>query len=246
MRSLRKPLLLLLAVAMVVSVTVYATVAFYSDVEEIENTFSVGKVDITLYETKTDEYGNPKKDLNGNPEVTFDSNNYHLVPGKSYVKDPTVSIAQGSESCYVRMVVSVNCAQAFKDYFARDGKDGFLSFTNYYDNDQGVNIKYGAHYWTLYDAQPSKTKADTMIYEFRYYIPVWNGGETLKSLFTQISVPGGMSGSQLAAFADLNIVVQAHAIQLSGFGHSPEGEQNAWTAFTGEVNDPYVIKPGIH
>ena len=60
-----------------------------------------------------------------------------------------------------------------------------------------------------------------------------------------ISVPGAFSGSQLAAFANLNIVVQAHAIQIEGFGHGEVNENLAWTAFNGEVKDPYVIKPNF-
>ena len=232
MRSLKKPIFLLAAIALIVSVGVYATVAYLVDVAEVTNTFTMGNVNITLDEAVVDpDTGDPIGD-----DRTFEGGTYHLVPGRSFTKDPTVSIAQGSEDCFVRMVVSVNNATAMKNLF---GEDGFLNFTNY--KDKGEGIDYGQEFWILKSISTAAGDPETLIYEFRYHAPVigWTG--RLEPLFTSIKVPGEVTGSQLASLTDLKIVIQAHAIQFEGFGNNAD---LAWNAFGDQgTNDPIIIMP---
>ncbi len=59
MRSTRKILLMLIAIAALVSATVFATVAYFTDEASVTNTFTIGKVQITLDETQVDTDGVP-------------------------------------------------------------------------------------------------------------------------------------------------------------------------------------------
>ena len=96
MKTKNKALLLSFCAVLLVAASVLGTVAYLTfTTETVENTFTVGNVAITLDEAKVDVYG--VKD--GNTRVT--ENNYKLIPGHTYVKDPTVHVTAGSEKCWL-------------------------------------------------------------------------------------------------------------------------------------------------
>lgn len=95
-------ILTLCAVALVVT-SVLATVAYLSSMATVSNTFTVGDVLIHLHESLVDDDGNaltPSNDINGTMKDS-DGNTYHLIPDKTYCKDPTVYVAPGSVESYL-------------------------------------------------------------------------------------------------------------------------------------------------
>lgn len=102
MKKAKKILLLVLCAALLVSASVMGTLAYLtSTTDTVQNTFTVGKVVITMDEAKVDEYGVPV-----NPEVRVINNGYKLIPGHTYTKDPTIHVEEGSEPCYVFVKVT--------------------------------------------------------------------------------------------------------------------------------------------
>ncbi|MBQ3062404.1 MAG: hypothetical protein IJD03_01960, partial [Clostridia bacterium] len=96
MKNTKKALLMTLCAVMLVAASVMGTMAYLtSTTGVVTNTFTVGKVGITLDEAKVTEYG--VKD--GDTRVM--ANTYKLVPGHTYVKDPTVHVAADSEESYL-------------------------------------------------------------------------------------------------------------------------------------------------
>ena len=93
----KKTLALLLALVLVFGAAVGGTIAYLTDTDTVTNTFTVGKVDITLDEAKVTEYG--VIDSTANTRVT--ENTYKLIPGHNYTKDPTIHVATGSEDCWL-------------------------------------------------------------------------------------------------------------------------------------------------
>lgn len=91
-RMLRKFLLLTSAALLLVSLTVGATLAYLTDTAAVTNTFTVGNVAITLDEAPVGEDGDA---VAGAARVT--ENEYHLLPGQKYHKDPTVHVDAKSE-----------------------------------------------------------------------------------------------------------------------------------------------------
>lgn len=80
-----------LIVCMLAIMLVGATMAYFTDETQTEvNTFTMGKVDIELSE----------------PEWDVKSNK--LMPGTKIPKDPTVTVQEGSEDCWVFMEVEMN------------------------------------------------------------------------------------------------------------------------------------------
>lgn len=93
---MKKKLMTVLALVLVAAMSVAGTYAYLTSTASVENTFTVGNVSITMDEKKVDVYGTAVT-----PEMRVAANSYKLMPGHSYIKDPTVHVAAGSEACYV-------------------------------------------------------------------------------------------------------------------------------------------------
>lgn len=91
---------LLTAVALVASVivlvvgSVFGTIAYLTASSAVSNTFTVGSVAITMWESKVDSNGVITNATN--PEKVH-TNSYHLVPGGIYMKNPTIEITSSLE-----------------------------------------------------------------------------------------------------------------------------------------------------
>ena len=110
MKKSSKALLLVLCAAMLVTASVMGTLAYLtSTTGTIDNTFTVGNVEITLLETKVDEYGEA---LTGNDAGTTNAGQpYKMVPGHTYTKDPTITITAKSEPCWLFVKVENGIAK---------------------------------------------------------------------------------------------------------------------------------------
>ena len=80
------------AVVLMLVLLVGGLIAYFTDTEDVKNTFTIGKVDITLTEPNWNE--NNAKDL---------------MPGTTVAKDPTVTVAADSADAYVFVKVEVPC-----------------------------------------------------------------------------------------------------------------------------------------
>lgn len=88
-----KAMSLILAVVLIVGLTVGGTLAWLTDTtSEVENTFTVGNIDIELAESvDTDQDGKAS---------------FKIIPGSSETKDPKVTVKANSEACYVFVTVT--------------------------------------------------------------------------------------------------------------------------------------------
>ena len=210
MKSKHKALLLSMCAVLLIVGSVFGTLAYLTDSEAVTNTFAVGRVGLSLQET-----GMTDPDNDG----VF-GKAYHLLPGQTYEKDPTVTVDAKSEESYVRMIVTVNFASALTDATLATELDGI--FTG-----------YDATIWNR-NAKAVSADGKTITYEYRYHTTV-SGGETgnqLEPLFTGFTIPGTYTNEQIAVLEGMTIDVQAHAIQAAGFDNADA----AWTAFAQQHN----------
>lgn len=91
----KKILAACLVVCLLATAVIGTTLAYFTDTKEVTNTFSSGNVTITLDEAPVD----PDGQATDGARVT--ANDYKLYPGKAYDKDPTITVATGSEDCYL-------------------------------------------------------------------------------------------------------------------------------------------------
>ena len=124
MKTKRKALLLSLCAVLLVVASVMGTMAYLADSKTVTNTFTIGQVKIELDEAKVTTDGTP---VEGADRVK--ANEYKLMPGHTYTKDPTVTVKAVSEKSYVRMKVTFNNASQIialctDPKFAEDGPTG--------------------------------------------------------------------------------------------------------------------------
>lgn len=214
MKTKSKALLLASGAALLVTGTVFGTLAYFTAKETVVNTFTVGKVDIALNETDYDGDGDTQK------------NEYRLVPGTEYTKDPTITVKADSEDAYVRMILTVYNYSTVKELIA-DSANGITAFSDFLGGMD--NTKWIA------SGSTEDTEADTVSYEYRYYTAVAGAAEDteLEPLFDTLIIPSSLDGDELQALVDggFRIDAEGHAIQAHGFAD----EDAAWTAFDAQV-----------
>lgn len=243
-----KALLMSLCAVLLVAASVLGTMAYLTDSKDVKNTFTVGNVAINLDEAKVDENGTQVVDKDGNPVARVTENEYKLLPGHTYVKDPTVTVKTPSVDSYVRMKVTFNKASALiamctDPEFAEDGPTGV---ENAYPLIRMVNfVEANAAKWDgiipdnmvdteemLANGKYFDAKNDTLTYYFYYNETVAAPTEdvVLPALFDSITVPEWATGDQLKALQGFEINVVAEAIQADGFKNADA----AWAAFAAQ------------
>ena len=212
MKTKSKALLLALCAVLLVTVTVFGTMAYLTSTDEVTNTFTVGKVAIKLDEAKANTDGTL---VAGADRVK--ANSYKLLPGHTYNKDPMVTVLKGSESSYVKMTVTFSKAAALDAIFKPNGAD-MTSIFNGYDSTNWIA-----------KGNTEDTAKNTRTYEFWYKEAVGapDADVALDALFDSITVPGSITNKQLATIEGMTITVNAYAIQADSFANA----EAAWAAY---------------
>ena len=214
MKKHSKILLAVVCALMLVVGSVMGTLAYLTSVDSAVNTFTVGKVAITLDEAAVKQDGT----FVTNHENRVKANTYHLLPGHEYHKDPTVTVLKDSEDVYVRMLVTVADLDDLKAALP----------ATYVENNVFLLEKLVTG-WDRNTWQVASVNGN--VYEFRYkeIVPKNTAANTpLPELFTTISLPGAeITNTELASLAELQINVVAQAIQADGFNTA----DLAWAQF---------------
>ena len=209
----KKMMALVLCVALVAVAAVGATMAYFTDTQEVNNTFTVGNVRITLDETTVNELGEKTSDVR-----TTKGNAYKLIPGHTYTKDPTVTVKKGSEKCYVRAIVTINKAQVLDAIFASNGGVNLSTILT------GTDMEKWDYKGVTKDADN-----DARIYTLWYKetVKAVDSDVKLPALFEKLVVPKEMTNQNLASLKNFEIKVEANAIQADGFKDATD----AWNHF---------------
>lgn len=215
--KLRRILLTVCSAALLVCVTVGATVAYLTSTDKVENTFTVGQVKISLDEAAVGPDG---KALEGNDAKRVNSNSYKLMPGGEYDKDPTIHIDNSSEEAYLRVNVAVsNTAKVdalFQKYdYAEAGITAIL---------EGLDLSI----WNI----TSSVEGDV-----RNYVLTLKANDSKISgetadivLFTGVNVPEEFTNEDILELNNTTITITAYAIQADGF----DSLNDAWAATFGK------------
>lgn len=190
MKTKNKALLLSLCAVLLVAASVLGTMAYLTSQDAVTNTFSVGSVAITMDESDVDNSTEGENDRDK-------ANNYKLLPGHQYTKDPIIRVASTSENCYLFVIVKNEIAAIESDaagdktVAAQIVENGWKKVGETADGSLYV-------YGTV--ADPTAVK----------------GGEN-KTVFTTFKIDGDVTNTTLAGCAGKTIVVTAYAVQVDGF-----------------------------
>lgn len=222
MKTKTRALLLTLCAVLLVAASVFGTMAYLTSDDSVTNTFTVGSVDIKLDEAKVGENG--KKVT---PEERVKENAYHLLPGHEYDKDPTVTVLEGSDDAYVRLLVEARFENVLKnDTLATSLDTIFTGYSVSNWNRVGRTVKNNV---TVGEGKDAKTYGTVIYYEYRYKetVAAPTADVKLPALFTGIQIPGEWTKEDMAAIGKFDIHVVANAIQADGFDNADA----AWKAF---------------
>ena len=251
-KKLLKALSLVMAAVALVAITIAGTAAYFTSSSAVTNTFTIGKVGISMFESFVTSEG--KIDTVKSPvgaKKTSNGNNYHLQPGGNYDKDPTIYVDAASDKSFlfVKSRNQISTIEAASDHGLMKEQmlmNGFVLFVetptgNVYlyagefNADNTKNIKYAtdnAKYTRNFKADG---KMQAIIDEST---PVGGiGKEQAIDLFSEFSVVTNEAGTiQFEIYGGAKVTLTAFAIQTTGFvddaNLSLEGaktaEQKAW------------------
>lgn len=201
MKKTSKALLLALCAVLLVAASVMGTMAYLTSTDSVENTFTVGKVAITLDEAPVGADG---KETTGE---RVDANSYHLLPGHEYDKDPTVHVEANSEDSWIFVKVENGIsayesnAQNYKNIAAQITDKGWTPL------DGTTNVYYKSH-----DKTTSET--DYVVFE----------GFTIDDNAQSVQGWGGITATTT------KVTVTAYAVQKDGFTTAKEAWDTAFGA----------------
>ena len=220
MKNAKKTLLICICVIAVLTVSVVGTLAYLTDTDSAVNTFTMGQVHITVDEAKVNADGTL---VAGADRVK--ANEYHILPGMEYTKDPTVTVDGGSEDAYIRMILTVHNASDVQGILTKYNLGDFSALIGGWDKNT----------W-LYEGFAEDTAKNTISFEFRYKeIVAKNATDTkLPALFDTLIVPGKITGEEMKDLYNggFKMEIFGHAIQAAGF----DTEDAAWDAFDTQHN----------
>lgn len=206
-----KALALLLVIVLLVGGAIGGTFAWLmTNTDPIVNTFVAGDIQIELKEHVLNSEGQWKS----NDEYTTTGNSaIQALPGRTIQKDPTVTVKEGSEPCYLRVLVKINWSEAADYEFAQFEYSDWFSFnqswdvTRIFDGTYATNDKYVGYdiYELRYNSIVDAREADQVI-------AVMNG----------MTIPADLDNDAVSALANAGMTLIAQAIQSDGFNGNAE------------------------
>lgn len=192
MKAKTKAFGLMMAAVLLVTATIFGTMAYLTSTDEVTNTFTVGSVTISLDEAPV---GTDGKKIAGD---RVKANSYKLMPGYVYDKDPIVHFQPKSEASWLFVEVTNEIADieskenGYKSIAAQITDNGWTAL----ENTTGI-------YYKQVEANKSDAAVDYKVFE-------------------GFTVDGGVDGTALQAYNGKTVKVTAYAVQADGFTTATE------------------------
>lgn len=255
--STKKKLLIafgsVVALVAVVVASIAGTVAYMTSASKVSNVFTVGNVAITLNESAVDIHGVPIADA----ERT-DRNSYHLMPGKSYTKDPAITVAASTEPAYL-FLVTRNQITAIEDTSDPTNKPTMAE--QMYKNGWAIykDTTAGSRVWIYCGKdgegnsrvtgkynEPGYTYTPMAVCGADVTVPantdnVMKYSGTMIPIFTSFHITTDSTKSvNLSIYSGAEVTINAVGIQADSFGTfgTREAMEKAWAAVVNQY--PYI------
>lgn len=242
MKRYKKIILHVVAMILTAALSTTATIAYLkSQTDVVQNTFTVGKVSISLDEAKVNTNGQ-LLDANGDvwdSEGTVPKadrvleNEYKLIPGRTYVKDPTVRVSEDSEACVLFLVLYI--PPELKEVLCLDDGNSEVIDTKY------VYDQMKKHNWLpdpKYNAGAGANRDSYSVFVYNYAQATYPGD--VIPIFDNIMVKQDATYEQLQE-------VDLSEIRITVYGFQNEGTEQThadvlWDIIV-EAFDPFGNNP---
>lgn len=223
-----------------------ATMSYFTDKETSTNTFTMGKVDITLTEASTADETNGVLAGVSNNDGGYEYTT--VLPGLVYSKEPTVTVERESGNCWLVATVTVNnrallyqiypegnpvnqgtwLSLAGEAALVKGGISDYTATPTTYHGMSGNKLSNGTEDIAFVGYSEDRA-ADTITYTYYFYNEQTAGKSY--TLFETVTIPSALTQEMLGANGDgtadiesFNVTVNAYAIQAEGFA-------DAYTAY---------------
>lgn len=216
MNNKLKMVFLLLCTVALVAAGIFGTLAYFTDSDAVTNTFTVGQVRISLDEAKVNADGTKIENA-----ARVQNNEYHLIPGSLYEKDPTVHVEASSEDAWLFVevlneikIVEAEAADGYTCIEDQIKANGWAKLESASHNP--ANVYYKAH------AKDTATKDYVVFENFKI-----DGNKAVSG-----GQGNGTNTFNITDFGKAVVTVKAYAIQKAGFENDVDG---AWTALQSQL-----------
>ena len=263
-KTLAKILALALCAILLVTGTVFVTLAYLqANTEIVRNTFSSAGVTLILNETKVNTEGKPvgadgttvlenKADYIRKDNM---ENAYELVPGSTYMKDPMVTVKEGSVPCYIFIAICDTMFESGNDEnrgeYGESAKEQALLNGDINEGRKGyISVQLAANGWVklegaqITNAEINEKLSDfdnawvTSGYSIYYYTETENrndgsndgwidasNGDIELKIFEEFTVKSTVTATDLNANGK-TLQIIAFGVQSQGF--EAQGERNVY------------------
>lgn len=196
----KKIVTLSLVVALIAIAVVGGTLAYFTDDDAAENTFTFGKVDIELEETSVAD--DTKGYIAGEQNTTegFDFDN--ILPGLKYAKEPVITVEDDSLDAYVFAELIVGNYNELYAALTAAGVDATKLDALLLEADLGTGEVIDA--WQEGDV---------------FHIVYTNGvmeAEDSWTVFKAVQIPAELTSEIVEDLGEVSLKIQAYAVQAEG------------------------------
>ena len=231
MKRSEKIIIGILTLGLLAALAVGGTMAYMTDWEDKENTFSVGTLDVSLEEKNWDD----------------DTDGEDVVPGDTFVKDPVIEGVENDSYVRARIVIKDQDGSVITDAQRLALIKSMIKFDSTYDaasQKSGTVIVESKSYSGSDIAgipmvNPDFTEVATGKsgeYCFNYSKILKDGDKV--ALFTNVVVPTEWSQVQLDKVGEFSIGVTVEAIQAKNFADAAE----AFSALDNEISSGTIVR----
>ena len=233
----KKILAIVLCVAMLAIAIVGGTMAYFTDTKAQTNTFTAGSVKIGLDEAVVEKNGEGNYVAVAAGTRTHNDQSYHLYPGMSVVKDPTIYVQPGSEDAYIAAKITITSGEAGdleKLIYSTDHYQHLLDVSKIINGGiaaPGATMKtdhplmqkyphlpvYGDATYSAF--QEVGKNGDEYTGEYVIYVFIENpmkAGESI-TLFNEMVIPADWDNGEMEIMHGATIHVKAFGTQTNGF-----------------------------
>lgn len=211
MKKNKKLVTTILSLALISAIGFGATLAYFTDNATAENTINMGKVDIDLTEPHFDK-------TDGDEDNTISN----VLPGDRITKDPTITLADDSESAYIRATITYMMDGVVMNPLQASQLEGLIELN-------GTKLVESTQW----------IKGDSNYY---YYQSAVQPGESIV-FFDTVVIPGSEWKNEVAD-SEIQVIVQAEAIQEKNFTPAKNDNQQivGWNGITAETYQEKVVE----
>ena len=263
----KKILAITLCVSMLAIAIVGGTLAYFTDTHTQTNTFVAGNVGISLDEAKVKLDNDPESNTFGDliadgTNRTTETQEYHLFPGMTVTKDPTITVDSDSEEAFIAAKVIITSGEE-GDIESLIGS-GYMNLLAIHDIVEGGYAKpnqpmqqnhplrakypqlpeygdaeYGTSTYSVFQqANPNGGANNNGEYVLYIFAEGKKAAGAEVVLFENIIIPDAWNNREMAIMNGVTIKVEAYAVQANGFA-------DCYTAMTSafgqNAGDPFYF-----